>query len=386
MGYFRLYLALCVVSAHWTELFPWPTHNGTEAVQIFFVISGFYMQYIHEKYTSIRSFYTSRFMRIFIPYWFVLAFVMIGSLGCTILFDNLAELRAYPDALKNNGLLGVLIAASTNITLLGIDGVYFLEHAKDGALTLTAAAGETSAPLYRYLLIPQAWTIGLELSFYLMVPFLAALSNFRLVSILMLSVFARIYTYNYLGDTPSGFENRFFPFELALFILGMLAARSYLAGAYNRIKQVNHYIRERLPGYSSQVILITLGLTLAVCATRQAESIWGTRTISLLSYIGWALAIPIFFDFFKESKIDRFIGELSYPVYLVHHFVIFIVAKCLLVTHIKIDPLSNGIINGAISIIISIFLLKFLISPLDAIRYRMAAKWSKQPQTKVDTL
>ena len=44
MGIPRLYLSLCVVGTHAEPVLPWRMHGGADAVQIFFVISGFSMQ------------------------------------------------------------------------------------------------------------------------------------------------------------------------------------------------------------------------------------------------------------------------------------------------------------------------------------------------------
>ena len=65
MGILRIYLALCVVAEHSTSIFPWQNHRGKEAVQIFYLISGFYMAHIAGKYKSVIEFYLSRFFRIF---------------------------------------------------------------------------------------------------------------------------------------------------------------------------------------------------------------------------------------------------------------------------------------------------------------------------------
>lgn len=385
MGYFRLYLALCVVSSHFTNLFPWPSHDGTQAVQIFFIISGFYMQYIQGKYPSAGSFYTSRFLRIFIPYWLVLGFVFCGSLLCWLLFDNLAELRAYSGALEKNGLLGVVLSAASNLTLFGIDSIYFLEHPADGGLSLTANGNASTAPLHKYLLIPQAWTIGLELMFYLLVPFFTKLRMKSLLVLMLLSLCGRLWTYQLITDTETGFGNRFFPFELLLFLLGMVCARLYMHGHYALALKFILTFMERLGSYAARVIALASIIALCAWTTKQAASAWETHIVYLISYLGWALIIPIFFDIFKASKLDRFIGELSYPIYLVHHFVIFLVAKTLLVTNLTIPPILQGLVNGVCSIIISIVLVRGLIIPLDSFRYRVSNRLRKNLPDGVET-
>ena len=92
MGLLRLYLALCVIFTHdgvRQNSIPLIIYNGSQAVQIFFVISGFYMALIlSEKYRSPVEFYASRFIRIYLPYWTVLGIVVIFSLFCGMVFGE----------------------------------------------------------------------------------------------------------------------------------------------------------------------------------------------------------------------------------------------------------------------------------------------------------
>ena len=72
MGALRLYLALCVVADH-SGAFPFPTHSGTQAVQLFFLISGFHMSLVQGRYPTAAGFWRSRFLRIFPATWVALA-------------------------------------------------------------------------------------------------------------------------------------------------------------------------------------------------------------------------------------------------------------------------------------------------------------------------
>jgi peptidoglycan/LPS O-acetylase OafA/YrhL len=97
MGFLRLYLAVCVLVGHANSpIFPWTIHNGEEAVEIFFMISGFYMSLVAPKYSSVKQFYVSRFLRIFFPYWVALGFVIVLSVGFGVFGGNWLELRVKP--------------------------------------------------------------------------------------------------------------------------------------------------------------------------------------------------------------------------------------------------------------------------------------------------
>src|ERR1700690_151384 len=119
MGLLRIYLALCVVAAHsGVNLLPWPMLSSVEAVQIFFLISGFYMSLISTKYKSAFEFYTSRFLRIFFPYYVILVFALLVMTITGYISGNWLNLTPYLtySPLKN-GLVGVAVTALTNLTV-----------------------------------------------------------------------------------------------------------------------------------------------------------------------------------------------------------------------------------------------------------------------------
>lgn len=105
MGFLRLYLAICVLIVH-TGIppLPWVLHDGYEAVEIFFMISGFYMSLIALKYHSVKQFYTSRFLRIFIPYWMIVAIVVLLSIGSGTITRNWLELTPFPFSGRKHGV------------------------------------------------------------------------------------------------------------------------------------------------------------------------------------------------------------------------------------------------------------------------------------------
>ena len=129
MGVLRLYLALCVVAAHTGNLFPWSAHNGLQSVEIFFLISGFYMALIASKYDTAREFYASRFLRIYIPYWTILLGIVLACSAIGLATGKwlaLAPFATYsPDV---NGIAGTAAATFSNLTGFGIDWFCFLAH------------------------------------------------------------------------------------------------------------------------------------------------------------------------------------------------------------------------------------------------------------------
>jgi peptidoglycan/LPS O-acetylase OafA/YrhL len=85
--------------------------------------------------------------------------------------------------------------------------------------------------LYTGLLVPQAWTLGVELSFYAIAPII--LRNKAILLRLLTASLATRTALLWIGlGTQDPWTYRFFPAELSLFILGALscqAIRSTLA-------------------------------------------------------------------------------------------------------------------------------------------------------------
>ena len=79
-------------------------------------------------------------------------------------------------------------------------------------------------------------------------------------------------------------------------------------------------------------------------------------------------SIPFIFELTKNSKVDRYIGELSYPLYITHIFVIVIVKN------LNVVMVNRGIMVIIISIIFSIFLKHFISDKVDNYRQNRLEK------------
>lgn len=378
MGILRIYLALCVVAAHSGDtLFPWIMHSGREAVQIFFIISGFYMALIQSKYSSVFHFYISRFIRILIPYWVIVLAILIASVITGITIKDWGVIQPYlyysPEI---NGLAGLLLSALSNITVFFQDWVMFLVHEPGEKIHFTTNLRDEVYPLWRYLIIPQAWSVGVELSFYLFVPFLGRLRNIQLFLILLLSILLRIFSYEVLGLENNPWNYRFFPFELALFIAGMLSYRLYAQcrDEVRPLKKITSYINNHSMNITrSYFMLIPSYLGIFFIVKKHLAPVFSDlaagRYAILLSYLVWLILIPILFELTKSNKWDRLIGELSYPTYLVHYFII-----GRLIRHEMVPISWHAEVAVFSSLIIAFILLKLIIFPLDNWRYSFSKK------------
>jgi len=373
MGVLRLYLALCVVAKHCGLLFPWTAHNGLQAVEIFFLISGFYMALIASRYEAASEFYASRFLRIFMPYWCILAGVVVFCAVLGITTGKWLDLAPFANYSTDvNGLAGVLAAGFSNITAFGIDWFCFLTHDAGQSLSFSANALDSQSPLSQYIVINPAWSIGVELTFYLSVPWLNRCSTKTLVGLASLSLLSRIVAFEWFGLIHDPWTYRFTPFAMAMFILGMICCR-VSRDAEPRVLKV---VAERLPAfmknYVFQVVCLLGGFWFSTQITFALSSFAATRYANLVSYLVWAALIPSIFALTKSNKLDRWIGELSYPVYLVHYSVLSLIAA--VYTRVAWLPVeAKALVVSLISIAISVVLLQKIIGPLE----RRRSAWAK---------
>ena len=85
----------------------------------------------------------------------------------------------------------------------------------------------------------------------------------------------------------------------------------------------------------------------------------------LTFYLLTCISIPFIFLLTKKSKIDNRIGDLSYPIYIVHMFVIYVVS--LIINNFNLH-INRSIVIVISTIIISYFLIKFVSDPVEKFR------------------
>lgn len=345
MGLLRVFLALAVVAAHQ----PPPTGllrfvGGQMAVEIFFIISGFYMQMVMTsgRYATARDFYISRALRIFPAYWLIAGAVLLATPGW---LAQVTQLGVGP---------AVLLLLSNAILLLQ-DMTLFLSG-NGGGLSFTANVFADPLPLYPYLLVPVAWTLALELYFYLLVPLLAKRSDRFLIAIIAITTIARVITY-LAGLNSDPWTYRFFPFEIALFLCGMLAQRFHARTDWQA------FPREKL----SRIGWICLAV---FCLSGPFRP---SRIAIFLVAMAWTFAIPYLFELTRRSRIDRAIGELSYPVYLVHVPLMAFVMPQIKQTLPALGIIPDYFVLAALSLATAFAIWWLIDRPIDAWRHRMLA-------------
>lgn len=311
MGFLRIYLALCVISTHTNAIFFGFEHGGDQAVQIFFAISGFYMAFVlTESYPSMTKFYISRAVRIYVPYFAILLSICLLCCISGLTSGRWLTLTAYVHSpLLHNGIAGVGLAVVANITIFFQDWLMFLKQDCGQHLQFTANFAESKYALWHYIVIPPSWSVALELCFYTIAPFLNGLKTITLILIITASTGLRTYLYNQCSLNFDPWTYRFFPCEISTFLIGMLGYRVY-----------THFRVQGLPLAGRIDICWFYGVLLGAFLiyawiTKKADNL---GVISYLVLFPLMVIIPVLFSYSQKSKFDRFIGELSFPVYLMH--------------------------------------------------------------------
>ncbi|MFA5532013.1 MAG: acyltransferase [Candidatus Shapirobacteria bacterium] len=352
MGLIRLLLAISVITVHASPIFGLNFIQGQLAVEVFFMISGFYMALIlSEKYTNTKTFIGNRFLKIFPTYWIVLILCLIYQL--TYYLNNPTSLEVFSFFQYQLKPITFILLLIPNLFIFGLDlTLFFGLNPQNGLLFFTQNFRLFDPKLYTFTLIPQAWTLSLELAFYLLVPFLNKLKTKYLLIIMSLSLALRFFLYS-RGLNHDPWTYRFFPTELVFFLSGILMYRIY---QYLKTKNFQKLSIYSFIFYFSYLIFY--------------QFIPHERTKQIILFFFSFIFIPFIFNLFKKNKIDRFIGELSFPVYISHFLII-----DTLTHYTKLNHQYLGLTTAIISIVFSIILIKLIIHPIDHFRQsRLNAK------------
>jgi peptidoglycan/LPS O-acetylase OafA/YrhL len=325
MGALRFILAISVAYGHAGDFLGFPLIPGDTAVQCFYAVSGFYMALVlNEKYRAESSSYylfiSNRFARLFPAYAAVLCLTLVfGALSAPEL-PFLSRWHSLPalDWWSATFLIG------SQILMWGQD-LYFYLTLKAGALVFWPDFHTAPEPIVPLLVIPQGWTLGLEFSFYLIAPFLVRRSSVVIVTVLAASVVLRL-SLQLAGYAGDPWSYRFFPSELAVFLLGALGYRVYTVARMERSD-----IRERPPGllHSRPVQMFFLAVVCVGAALLINRWHGMSRVASVAFFMLAVLAIPFLFRASKSWGFDRLLGELSYPIYICHILVIWCLDRML---------------------------------------------------------
>jgi peptidoglycan/LPS O-acetylase OafA/YrhL len=366
MGLLRTILALLVVGSHLGAF-----GGATFAVKGFFIISGFYMALvINTRYGAlpISDFYASRLLRLLPLYWVVglltvAAEILLVPPGQQ--FHALVSPVSYWKALDPNSLpVSILIYIGIAVTtMLGLDTGQWIGFSRtDGHLSLAPDFGPDATTVMALSPVPPAWTISLELMFYMIAPFVVQRSTWLIVSLCVFSLAFRA-ALMMAGFSGEPWDRTLFPSELVYFLIGVLGYRLYL------IIPDLHFSKR------TEACLAGMVLVIAIIYWPIDYMIRGSLFWTTIPYVLVAAGIPFLFKWTKDNALDANIGELSYPIYMCHLLVIGLV---------KWSPINTMPVLGSgwprhlltiTLVMITAFLLdRLLVLPLDRLRLQFGAK------------
>lgn len=195
MGWYRFFLAWLVVDSHYMGITPLLNgfNPGIWAVAGFFVITGYVMRG-HASKLPAGEFYLDRFIRIYplFAIFFALSFVVAYFVAEKPAF----WLAETPDATAL--LLNTLVfpIAFCNRILFGVGDVIM-----PGSL------------------MPQAWSLGVEVTFYLLLPLICA---YRRSVLPLFWVSLALFACSIVGIIPLGYGFNTLPANMWMFLLGYL--------------------------------------------------------------------------------------------------------------------------------------------------------------------
>ncbi len=303
MGIVRFLLALSVILSH---LPPATFHfiSGAFGVQAFFIVSGFYMALILDrKYADTRLFYSNRLLRLAPTYFTVMAVGLVLLLAFQMTATS--SLGIFELVFTNPGSAAIMLFE--NVFVLGQHLLYWFMIDGDGGLYLDPNGGlptETSAVAWQALVVPQSWSLSIELLFYAVAPWLARKRLWVLFAIAGASIVLRVLGY-WLPVEFGLWQGRLFSTTLFMFLFGMIAYR-----ALPRVEAFPRWIHGLV--LAAMIALIVL---LPQTGAEYEVQAWSV-------YLGIAAGTPFAFALTRDISWDRWIGELSYPIYLTHLIVV----------------------------------------------------------------
>lgn len=308
MGTLRFLLAMVVVLFHYQTIGRGLMDAHT-AVKIFFIISGFYMAMIlDQKYGrasgGMRAFAINRFLRLYPLYGVVLILTIGWYLTCLVLIGDrtpVPTIIALRDDLAWWQSTGIWIS---NVSLVGLDFVSCWDWVPGEGLVFlqpkTTVANDAAVSLVSTVWVVQAWSISMEILFYLSAPFLARWKSATLIGVILVSLGCDLWLSLGLGRVTYFFA----PAQWYLFVAGMVAYRTYQS------LDVSKWVAK-----SKSSAIAMAGILFVAIWSLPLLMDTPPQNITLIASV---LLIPVLFALSKQSKWDRAVGNLSYPIYLSH--------------------------------------------------------------------
>ena len=280
MGMLRLYLAVSVFAWHVWQVDDRHMIYSFAAVYCFFIMSGFYISMaLDRNYPASPSgtlrFYANRILRLYPTYLAVL--VMTASAFAA----GIIKIGGVPNINGPWHFWPVI----WQLTVL--PRVIYLN------LTLNTTVDQNTFNVFL--------SVGLEMIFYTIAPFFVRWKTPNLILLFLASAIWH-FTPWILGWPDRQWQYEFFPSLLVFFVAGALSYRLYLAIKYDIPKYV---------GWLLPIGIVTYG----ACFN---QPIYTNYFEPLAIDVSMVLMMPFLFVASRGSRIDKFLGDLSYPFFVFH--------------------------------------------------------------------
>lgn len=286
LGTFRLLLALAVAASH-ADFRLHGLNPGVSAVVGFYLISGYVMAGLLRRHypgsASAPAFYADRALRLMPQY---LCYALLTLLLCVVL----PRTAIHPSEAYFLGRSPGLQDAFNNLLVIPLN--YYMWNGAE-----------------RFTLIPPAWSLGAEIQFYLIAPFIL-LRPRRIL--LVGTIGAVVYLLALLGRIHSDWYGyRLLPGVLTFFMLGALMHRLH-AGP-------------RPHAGLGLVLAVVLGCVLAGWLSLRQGAL--AHPFNRETLLGLAIACPLLHLLARRTRQrwDELAGDLSYGVFLNHFLILWMV-------------------------------------------------------------
>lgn len=348
MGTLRFLFAFSVVFSHLGISFLLP---GRIAVELFFVTSGYLIAGIIRsgKYSSRRNFIFSRLVRIY-PLYFV---ILILSLITNLFVGNQEIISIFDFLITNDNFFLIAYSILVNILIFGQDLLFFVS-ASPKPFTFVSNYLEQRPYLNQVLLVPQSWTLSLELYFYILFSYVCRYKKILIV-LFIGSFILRFYFFGISIGNQEPWDYRFFPLEIEFFLLGVIISnifnkyRSLLQTAYMRLAQITLYM----------IFLVSL--------LSYSFYKWQPINATIFYVLLYLPVLPIAAEFNRKNDIDNYLGQLSYPIYISHILIIHVFGA--FYGNYQQD-LTWRIFVVLVMLPINAILLRFIVEPIEKYRKR----------------
>jgi len=338
--------------------------DGAGAVWVFFTISGFLITIaLSSKYTGnyrdLLHFYWNRMIRLYPTYWIWLTvtiaayFLLPSSLFIYQKFSVDGSNQAsgfwldHASIATTKTIITALLANATgffsdSFMRLGLDPL-------NGHLIPNPLL-DAQIWAMGFMFIGQFWSIGVELCFYALAPWVVR-SPIRIAIFFLTSCTGLLEKWWVLLSThlhmPAVLTMLQVPKYIWMFMLGAMLARTYIS------------YRDSTSKRETILLIVSLLVMYTVLAAR------GTNLFPIQTFPWWLFliltaSIPLLFSATSKNKIDKFIGELSYPVYINHFLLIQILGTV---------AVPSGILFASVSCLVAVVMVLLVERPARKLKF-----------------